>query len=109
MSNQATDTYVSCNSRTVVCWCRYGYHDYLLDTDGFNTDNFNDKSDTSVKFTKWNMWSKICSWYAELVTPIVKEGQVNSTEQDNCHVEFRVWLFLHDLIKHGPKHPEVLW
>ena len=70
----------------------------------WRSDGFNDKSDASVRFTKWDMWLKICSRYAELVAPIAKEGQVNSTEQDDRHVEFRVWLFLHDLIEHGPKH-----
>ena len=70
----------------------------------WRSDGFNDKSDVSIKFTKWNMCLKICSWYAEIVAPIVKEGQVNSTEQDDRHVEFRVWLFLHNLIEHRPKH-----
>ncbi|KAF9643550.1 hypothetical protein BDM02DRAFT_3104275, partial [Thelephora ganbajun] len=60
-------------------------------------DGFNDKSVSSTKFMKWDMWTKICPWYSELLVDC-------HTEQDDCHFEFRVWLFLCDLIEHGPRY-----
>ena len=40
------------------------------------------------------MWSEILPRYSELLD--------SGTEQVDRHCEFRVWLFLHDLIEHGP-------
>ena len=34
----------------------------------WESDAFNDKSDASVKLTKWDMWKKICPQYNELLT-----------------------------------------
>jgi len=67
-------------------------------------DGFNDKSRTSVKFTKWDMWTEICSWYGELLAPATEEPQADNTVQGDCHFEFRVWLFLRDLVEHGPRY-----
>ena len=65
----------------------------------WRSDPFNDKSATSTKFTKWDMWTKISPRYHELLISRVEEAPVNDR-----HHEFRVWLFLRDLIDHGPKY-----
>jgi len=67
-------------------------------------DGFNDTSDTSIKFTKWDMRTKICSRYGELTAPVAGGPRVDGAVQDDRHFEFSVWLFLRDLIKHGPKY-----
>ena len=38
----------------------------------WKSDAFNDKSDASVKLTKWDMWKKICPRYNELLTPVTE-------------------------------------
>lgn len=57
-------------------------------------EGFNDKSRMSTKYTKWDMWTKICPRYTELLA--------DGMEDDDRHYEFAVWLFLRDLIDHGP-------
>jgi len=58
-------------------------------------DGFNDESEASTTHTRSDMWSKILPRYSELVDGI---------EQVDRHCEFRVWLFLRDLIEHGPEY-----
>ena len=62
------------------------------------SDGFNDKSAASTTYTKAEMWPKILPRYNELVF-----GDVEQVGVDR-HSEFRVWLFLRDLIEHGPKY-----
>lgn len=64
----------------------------------WQSDGFNDKSEVSTMYTKADMWSKILPRYNELA--------LDSAEQveGDRHSEFRVWLFLRDLIEHGPKY-----
>ena len=50
------------------------------------------------------MWKKICPRYNELLTPVTEGTQVDGIEEDDHHSEFRVWLFLCDLVEHGPKY-----
>jgi len=63
----------------------------------WQSDSYNDKSEASAALTKADMWSKLPSRYSELVT-------LPGTEEADHHVGFRVWLFLRDLIKHGPEY-----
>ena len=71
----------------------------------WKSDGFNDKSTSSTKLTKWDMWTKICPRYSVLLTDGIEDTQINSNVKWNDrHFEFRVWLFLHDLIEYGPKY-----
>ena len=62
----------------------------------WESDGFNDMSKTSTTYTKSDMWEKIVSRHSELLSDGIEEA--------DHHCEFRVWLFLHDLIEHGPKY-----
>ena len=69
----------------------------------WESDSFNDKSSTSVKVTKWDMWDRICPRYSELLFDGMEGTRVGcDSEGGDHHTEFRVWLFLRDLIEHGP-------
>ena len=59
----------------------------------WEADGYNDTSEVSTSYTRSDMWLKILPRYSELVW----DG--NGLDQ---HREFRVWLFLRDLIEHGP-------
>jgi len=58
----------------------------------WESNGSNDTSETSTSYTRSEMWLKILPRYSELV----------NTEGLDRHREFRVWLFLRDLIEHGP-------
>ena len=79
--------------------------DLQLSEEIWKSDSFNDKSTSSTKLTKWDMWTKICPRYSVLLTDGIEDTQTNSNVKWNDrHFEFRVWLFLHDLIEYGPKY-----
>ena len=60
----------------------------------WEADGFNDESELATTHTRSDMWSKILPRYSELL--------VEGAEELDRHHEFRVWLFLRDLIEHGP-------
>lgn len=61
-------------------------------------DGFNDKSGASKIYTKSEMWSRILPRYSKLLYDGSEQPEVDH------HHEFRVWLFLHDLIENGPEY-----
>ena len=61
----------------------------------WKSDGINNESQMSTTHTRSDMWCRILPQYSELV---------DSMEQSNRHNEFRIWMFLHDLIKHGPEY-----
>lgn len=64
----------------------------------WRSDGFNDKSEASTTYTKADMWSKVLSRYSELASSDMEQVEVDR------HSEFRIWLFLHDLIERGPEY-----
>jgi len=60
----------------------------------WESDGFNDESKESTSYTRSKMWSKILPRYSDLL--------LDGIEGFDHHCEFRVWLFLRDLVEHGP-------
>ena len=58
----------------------------------WKSDGINDESETSTTHTRSDMWCRILPRYSKLV---------DSMEESDRHDEFRIWMFLHDLIEHG--------
>ena len=69
----------------------------------WESDPLNNKSFAAIKVTKWDMQDRICPRYSELLFNGIEGARAGcDPEVGDHHTEFRVWLFLHDLIEYGP-------